>query len=423
MSGRRAAGKALGAIAVLALVLALPVAVGGSEPVWQPLADAPGPERQEVSYVALDGMIYLAAGNSRDQDRYDPVTDEWTEVEPLPATFEDVDHVHGVAVDDKIVYIGGLLEWVQPFPVSAAVAVYDPQADSFEDGEPMPVPRAAGGVVAWEGQVIYAGGLGPNGSVARVDAYDPATKQWEQLQNMPHARDHFQATVVDGAVYAVGGRETDEDGAIEDIAAVDALALPDQAADLGAAAWSEGVTSLPTPRGGHGVAAVGGCIYAIGGEVSADGSVTGATEAYDPVGNTWYPPLEPLWTPRHGIQAATVGTTIYVAAGGEKAFDYEPTPAHEALDVSGHAPCEASEEPEEEPEEPKEEPEEGPEEPAGDSDPSGDDAGASADPPAVRTPSPPLPPWRRSADSRSRASPCVRDACARGRTGLPLASS
>lgn len=376
---RRTAAKTGGAAAVLALALALPVAVGGSVPVWQPLSDVPAPERQEVSYVALDGMTYLAAGNSRDQDRYDPDTGEWTAVEPLPAAFEDVDHVHGVVVSGKIVYIGGLREWDQPFPVSAAVAVYDP-ASGVTSGEDMPSPRAGGGVAAWNGMVIYAGGLSPGGSVARVDAYDPDADEWTRLEDMPRPRDHFQAAVVDESVYAVGGRTTDAGGATEDIAAVDALALPAEAADLDTATWDEGVTSLPTPRGGLGVAAVGDCIYAVGGEVSGDESVTGATEAYDTVGGAWHP-LESLWAPRHGIQAATVGSTIYIAAGGENGFGYDPTSAHEALDVSGHAPCGVDEEPEEDPEEPGE--------PAGDSGQADGDAGASAgDPAAARAPLP-----------------------------------
>jgi hypothetical protein len=323
-------------------VFVVPAVVGGADPVWKPLSPAPAP-RQEVSYVAVGGYVYLAAGNSRSQSRYDPGTDQWAPVADLPAEFKGIDHVHGVAVGGRIAYVGGLEQWEYPFPVTGAVAIYDPETDAFAAGAEMPSPRAAGGVVAWNGKVIYAGGLGPDGAVARVDAYDPETDEWTRLADMPRPREHFHVAVVDDRLYAVGGRRTFEDEGgieIEDIAAVDALDLPADDAGLATASWHPSVTSLPTPRGGLGVAAVGECIYTVGGEAESGGveHVTGVTESYDTATGTWHA-LSPLWTPRHGIQAATIGKTIYVAGGGTKPFDYSPTDEHEALDVEEVEPC------------------------------------------------------------------------------------
>jgi len=323
----------------------VPVALGDSEPVWKQLDDAPS-ARQEVSYVALGGHLYLAAGNDRTQSRYDPATDQWTRVADLPASFEGIDHVHGVAVGGRIVYVGGLSQWEYPFPVTGAVAIYDPATDEFADGAAMPSPRAAGGVAAWHGKVIYAGGLGPDGAVARVDAYDPQADEWTRLADMPRPREHFHVAVVGDELYAIGGRETFESEGgieIEEIATVDVLDLPADDADLPTATWRQDVTSLPTPRGGLGVVEIGECIYTIGGEHELGGGeeVTGATESYDPTTGTWHV-LSPLWTPRHGIQAAAIGQTIYVAGGGTKPFDYSPTAVHEALDVSEAEPCSAT---------------------------------------------------------------------------------
>jgi hypothetical protein len=323
-------------------MLAVAVAVGASEPVWKQLAAAPA-ARQEVSYVALGGYLYLAAGNDRSQVRYNPVTDKWASVEELPASFASVDHVHGVAVGGRIAYVGGLTQWEYPFPVVGAVAIYDPATDSFAAGSEMPSPRAAGGVAAWHGKVIYAGGLGPDGAVARVDAYDPQADEWTRLADMPRPREHFDVAIAGDRLYAIGGRETFESGGgikFEETAEVDALDLPADDADLPAAAWSPSVTSLPTPRSGLGVAAAGECIYAIGGEHEIGGAeeVTGATESYDTATGTWHE-LSPLWTPRHGIQAATTGGTIYIAGGGTKPFGYSPIAEHEGLDVSDHEPC------------------------------------------------------------------------------------
>jgi len=100
------------------------------------------------------------------------------------------------------------------------------------------------------------------------------------------------------------------------------------------------VTDLPTLRGGLGVAAVGDCVYAIGGEVAgaAAPGVTGVTESYDPESDTWRE-LPSLETPRHGIEAALFGQTILVAGGGLESFSDSPTATQEALDVSGQPPC------------------------------------------------------------------------------------
>lgn len=341
--------------AALAVFLGVTLAASlasGAESVWKPLAPAPEP-RQEVAYTALDGRIYLAAGNALDQDRYDPLANAWTEVAHLPAGFEGLDHVDAAAVDGKLVYAGGLSKWEYPFPVSDEVAIYDPVADDFASGTDMPRPRAAGGTVAWHGKLIYAGGLGPEGSVARVDAYDPQTGEWTRLRDMPRPRDHFQLAVVGDEFYAVGGRRTvGNEGRIEveDLAEVDELELPADDGELASAEWNPAVTSIPTDRGGLGVAAVGDCIYAIGGERAIGGDeVTGAVESYDTANGEWRE-LPPLPTPRHGIQAATIGGAIYVAGGGTVPFDYAPTDAHESLEVSETWPCTAVErEPESEP--------------------------------------------------------------------------
>jgi hypothetical protein len=329
------------ALAAVAL-LTLPAAGAAADPSWRRLAEAPNP-RQEVTYVALGSAAYLTAGNERSQDRYDLLTDSWQPVAPLPPAFEGLDHVGGVALGNTIVYVGGLVSWEFPFPVAGPVAIYDPVTNSFTDGAEMPSPRAAGGVGAWHGLLIYAGGLGPEGSVARVDAFDPASDSWTRLQDLPRPRDHFQLVVADGALYAIGGRVTSEGSSgirIEDLDAVDRLALPADPANLPSATWSAGVTDLSTPRGGLGVMAVGSCVYAIGGEVAgaAPPGVTGVTESYETASGTWRE-LPSLETPRHGIEAALSGQTILVAGGGLESFSDRPTPVQEALDVSGQPPC------------------------------------------------------------------------------------
>ena len=72
-------------------------------PHWESLADSGFP-RQEVSWVRAGNRFYLAGGDRR-HEAYDPTTDTWMEVSPLP---ERLDHIQGVEVGGLVYYMGGL---------------------------------------------------------------------------------------------------------------------------------------------------------------------------------------------------------------------------------------------------------------------------------------------------------------------------
>jgi N-acetylneuraminic acid mutarotase len=109
--------------------------------------------------------------------------------------------------------------------------------------------------------------------------------------------------VVDGRLYAIGGRFRHQF-----TANVDVTEVYDPRTD----GWSTGAP-LPTTRSGVAAATIGGRIYVFGGE-DPDGTF-GENEAYDPATDSWVS-LPPMPTARHGLGAAVVGQTIYVVAGG-----------------------------------------------------------------------------------------------------------
>jgi hypothetical protein len=272
---------------------------------WERLSDT-GFARQEVSWVRLGDRFYLAGGDTR-QEAYDPATDTWRDVAPLP---ERLDHIQGVAVGGRIYYIGGLSNY--PEPAVGTVSIYDPVTDSFEQGTPMPRPRGAGGVAVQDGKIYYAGGLSNGRAVAWFDVYDPSTDSWSTLPDMPRARDHFQAQALDGRFFAIGGRDSDVDANIDD----------NDAYDFAQARWISGLSPLPTPRGGYASAVVGHEIIVLGGE--APDRVFSEVEAYDVRKDRWRV-LDPMPTPRHGIQAIACNGDIYVAAGGEEPYGDAPS--------------------------------------------------------------------------------------------------
>lgn len=284
---------------------------------WTTLAGSGSP-RQEVSYVAYGGELYLAGGDTR-QQVYDPRTGVWRDVAPLQ---ERLDHIQGAVVGDRIYYVGGLRRW--PDEEVGSVQVYDPATDRFAEGPSMPRPRGAGGVAVHGGKLYYAGGLHQGQAVAWLDVLDPATGRWTELPDMPRARDHFQAVVVGDRLLVTGGRDRDIG---TELAETDAY-------DIGERRWITGLAPIPTPRGGFGAAAIDGEMIVIGGEVS--GKALPTVEAYRPARDTWRT-LPSMPTARHGIQAAVCGGQVLVAAGGVR-MGGGPADTHEALGV-GSAPC------------------------------------------------------------------------------------
>jgi N-acetylneuraminic acid mutarotase len=297
--------------------------VTGAPPgTWETRA-ATGLARQEVSYVHVGGKLYLAGGGTAHQ-AYDPATNSWSNVAPLPA---NLDHIQGVELGGKIYYIGGLLNW--PSPEVGTVYIYNPGTNSFSQGAAMPRPRGAGGVAVFNGKIYYAGGL--NGGIARpwFDVYDPAANTWSQLPDMPTARDHFHAAVVNGKLYAIGGRN----------GAIDATTPVNQAYNFAVGTWQSGLAPLPTPRGGFAAAALGDEILIIGGEGA--GLTYSKVEAYNTATNSWRT-LAPMPTARHGIQAAVCNGGVYIAAGGTTQGGGNPSTVHEVFFLGSPTTCGAT---------------------------------------------------------------------------------
>jgi Kelch motif protein/thrombospondin type 3 repeat protein len=313
---------ALGLLRLMAALVALfALPASAAEAHWVAQPDVPG-ARQEVSYVQLGGNFYLAGGGTAHQV-FVPQTGQWSNVAPLPAS---IDHIQGVAVGGKIYYIGGLSNW--PSPHVSTVYIYDPATNQFSQGASMGARgRGAGGVAVHDGKIYYAGGLHNGTAVNWLDVYDPETDDWTPLPNMPTARDHFHAAVLDGKLWAIGGRNVHNGS----------TTTANEAYSFASGTWSTNHAPLPTPRGGFSVATQGDEVFVIGGEDAT--KAHGTVEAYNVKTNTWRTIATPMPVPRHGIQAAKCNGGFYVAAGGT-APGYNPSTAHHAFFPGGSArPC------------------------------------------------------------------------------------
>ena len=140
---------------------------------------------------------------------------------------------------------------------------------------------------------------------------------WARKADMPTARNSFAIAVVDGRIYAIGGRMATTDG-FSDVEEYD------PATDT----WTR-KADMPTGRKGPVAAVVDGKIYVIGGDAGSTGEGFSVVEIYDPVADAWTAGTEMLH-PRSFMTAAAVDGKIYVMGGwsdGATAFVEEYDPA------------------------------------------------------------------------------------------------
>jgi N-acetylneuraminic acid mutarotase len=190
---------------------------------WLRKAAFPEPS-EELLGAAAGGKLYVFAGLAPGWKpkalvyEYEPASDKWTQHTPMPLPSH---HVGIVEYQGTIYAFGGfMMPQTDPpawEPINNAWR-YDPSTDRWTALAPMPTKRGSP-VAASVGDKIYViGGAVPNPgqmslhpqrphhSVDTVEEYDPATNRWRARASMPTARNHAIAGVVNGKIYVIGGR-------------------------------------------------------------------------------------------------------------------------------------------------------------------------------------------------------------------------
>jgi N-acetylneuraminic acid mutarotase len=168
----------------------------------------------------------------------------------------------------------------------------------------MPEPRLAGAAVTLGEYIYILGGTGGSNALLR---YDPSQNEWTSLASLAEAREHIAGAVLDGKVYALGGRWPGK-------GELTSVEVYDPATD----SWTS-APSLQIARGGFAAVTANGRIYAIGGEVlTGENKALTSVEVFDPEASAWKAgPDLPL--PLHGLPAVTVDGVIYVLGGADRA--------------------------------------------------------------------------------------------------------
>ena len=185
---------------------------------WETGPEIPAQRKRGGSGVVVhNGLIYLIGGNNRGHmsgfvawlDVFNPATGQWTALADAPHAR---DHFHAVVIDDQIYAAAGRMSShdtgeTMSLTVSA-VDVYDIKTQRWHTLDtPLPTPRAGTAAVVINGQLVVIGGesLRQVSAHNEVEAYNPATKQWQTWPALPTGRHGTQATLLNGVVYIAAG--------------------------------------------------------------------------------------------------------------------------------------------------------------------------------------------------------------------------
>jgi hypothetical protein len=292
---------------------------------------APTP-RHESGLAQVGGKLYLLGGRgSRTVDRYDPVTNIWESLDPMPL---ELHHFQPVVIGSRIYVIGAFTCCFPNEEIISDIYVYNTVTDTWDIEGQMPEERARGSAAAvlHKGKVYLVGGntAGHNGgAVAWVDEYDPQTEQWTVLADAPNARDHSMAAIAYGKLVLTAGRQT----ALPNPFANPVLAT--DVYDFTNGTWIS-TTDIPSPRAGALTVAHGAEVIVAGGEIDTTTEALATVEAFNVLSSQWRP-LQDMNIGRHSGGGVLMNEQMHVVAGSERRGGAPETSSHEVLqlDASG----------------------------------------------------------------------------------------
>lgn len=286
-------------------------------------------KRHEAGGVEFNGKFYVVGGRgSRNVSIYDPNTKKWSQGSAPPVSMH---HFQPVVFGDSIWILSA---FVGNFPDETPIAnvyKYKPATDQWTNVDTIPAARRRGssGAVVHDGLIYVLGGNTEGhrpGAVAWLDSYNPVTAQWRTLNNAPNARDHFTTAVVGNRLVAAAGRQTAFPNTFNNTLSVTDVY------NFDTGNWQTGRV-IPTERAGTMTVSVGQEVIVIGGESVSQVSAHQNVEAYNVTTNSWRT-LKSLKQGRHSGAAAVVAGAIHVASGSENRGGAPESTTHESLSIS-----------------------------------------------------------------------------------------
>ncbi|MDQ2809264.1 MAG: hypothetical protein M3Z04_20510, partial [Chloroflexota bacterium] len=305
---------------------------------WTAAAAVPIPAR--LISAASDGSAAYAVGGLASTGylsatrRYDPPTDTWTALPPLPLPVAGASVVYAPNTG-KLYVFGGESDGVT---ISTATQIYDPASQSWTRGAPLPAPRAAMTAGYWNGHIYLAAGTNTVRFTPQLQMWDynPLTDSWTTtLPTLPRDTMGAAGGVLNGRMLIAGGANN----AAQPLSAI-------QVYDL--ATYTRGyLPDLPLAVFGAGGAVVNGQLWVFGGgqpfvvagdRPRLDAAVPNAlpvSEIYDPLTNGWQ--AGPTLQASRVLLGSTVVDNRVLAIGG--LGDNGDLSSVEKADSVPHTPC------------------------------------------------------------------------------------
>lgn len=271
---------------------------------WAAVAPLPSP-RGHFGIASLDGLLYAVGGTYTHDPwpvdvalvhRYDPATDEWTQVASLP---EPRSHLEpSTFVHRGRIYVAGGRSDARGKASATEVMAYDPATDTWNFVANLPRGLLAPIAVSVNGDLfVTAGGEGGPYPVNLQSWALPLDAPWRSAPPMPVAMGEVAGGVIAGRLYLVGWGHN-----------------ATMVLDLGTGAWAPLDRARHRPVAGHHSAAevFDGELYVVGG-LHQTGSLE-AVQIYNPARDEWrYGPPLPYAT--GSAASAIIGDQLYVAGG------------------------------------------------------------------------------------------------------------
>lgn len=236
------------------------------EGTWQTLAAAPIRRTEVAAAAAggkiyvVGGLTEPPLGQLMNPvvsdlvEEYDPATDAWARKAPLP---RPAHHVGIATIGQDLYVVGGftssLLNIWKP---SAQGFRYNPVTNVWSEIPPMPTARGALAAVEYGGKLYAIGGFDGTADSSAVEVFDPASNTWSLRASLPTPRDHHTAAVSQSRIFVIGGRLSRDPS--ENLTTVEAYdPLINQ--------WTK-MAPMPTARSGIASGVINGLIYVVGGE-------------------------------------------------------------------------------------------------------------------------------------------------------------
>lgn len=172
--------------------------------------------RTALTVNFVDGKLYAVGGVDDVHDVvatnlvYDPVNDTWTEKTPMPTARH---HLTSSVVNGKLYVIGGRIYGDGiPEPIAKALSnfdvneMYDPATDTWTKLKPMPSKRSGLASASIGNDIYVFGGEKVKGAFENNEKYDTVNNIWTEKEPLPTPRLGLKAVAYNNTIFVIGGK-------------------------------------------------------------------------------------------------------------------------------------------------------------------------------------------------------------------------